>query len=142
MHVIEVRDGELLAAIEQSAAARGIASAAIVTLIGAVDSFTLSTMPADDATRDVITDYELPAEMTATGEILDGRPHVHAVMAVEGDRAISGHLHKAQVGTWFARAYLLADTYGVGGTEREGTSMSEPEPTGAEAIEKFSRPPE
>jgi hypothetical protein len=29
-------------------------------------------------------------------------------MAVEGDRAISGHLHRAQVGTWFARAYLLA----------------------------------
>jgi len=79
-----------------------------VTLIGAVDSFTLSTMPADDATRDVITNYELPAEMTATGEIVNGRPHVHAVMAVEGDRAISGHLHKAQVGTWFVRAYLLA----------------------------------
>jgi len=31
-------------------------------------------------------------------------------MAVEGDQAISGHLHKAQIGTWFARAYLLADT--------------------------------
>jgi uncharacterized protein len=29
------------------------------------------------------------------------------VMAVEGDRAISGHVHRAQVGTWFARAYLL-----------------------------------
>jgi hypothetical protein len=42
--------------------------------MGAVDSFTLSTMPASDATRDIITDYELPAEMTATGEIVDGRP--------------------------------------------------------------------
>jgi uncharacterized protein len=110
MLVIEVRDGELLAAIEQSATERGIASAAIVTLIGAVDSFTLSTMPADDATKDVLTDYELPAEMTATGEIVDGRPHIHAVMAVEGDRAISGHLHKARIGTWFARAYLLVNT--------------------------------
>jgi uncharacterized protein len=108
--VIEVRDGELLATIEQSAREHGIANAAIVTLIGAVDSFTLSTMPADDATKDVITDYELPAEMTATGEIVNGRPHIHAVMAVEGDRGISGHLHKAQIGTWFARAYLLADT--------------------------------
>jgi uncharacterized protein len=108
--VIEVRDGELLATIEQSAREHGIANAAIVTLIGAVDSFTLSTMPADDAMKDVITDYELPAEMTATGEIVNGRPHIHAVMAVEGDRAISGHLHKAQIGTWFARAYLLANT--------------------------------
>jgi uncharacterized protein len=110
MLVIEVRDGELLGTIEQSARKQGIANAAIVTLIGAVDSFTLSTMPAGDATKDVITDYELPAEMTATGEIVNGRPHVHAVMAVEGDRAISGHLHKAQIGTWFARAYLVADT--------------------------------
>lgn len=110
MQLIEVRDGELLGTIEQSAKERGITNAAIVTLIGAVDSFTLSTMPASDATKDIITDYELPAEMTATGEIVDGRPHIHAVMAVEGDRAISGHLHRAQIGTWFARAYLLADT--------------------------------
>ena len=109
MLVIEVREGELLDAIEQSAKERGIADAAIVTLIGAVDSFTLSTMAAADATKDIITDYDLPAEMTATGEIVGGKPHIHAVMAVEGDRAISGHLHKAQIGTWFARAYVLPD---------------------------------
>jgi hypothetical protein len=46
--------------------------------------------------------------MTAAGEIVDGYPHVHAVMAVEGDRAISGYPHKAQIGTWFARAYIMA----------------------------------
>ena len=64
-------------------------------------------MPAGDATKDTITAYRLPAEMTATGEIVGGAPHVHAVMAVEGDRAIAGHLHAAQIGTWFARAYVL-----------------------------------
>ena len=106
MRVIEVRDGELLGELERAAAAEGISDAAIVTLIGAVDTFTVSTMPAGDATKDVLTDYDLPAEMTATGEIVDGKPHVHAVMAVEGDRAIAGHLHRAQVGTWFARAYI------------------------------------
>jgi predicted DNA-binding protein with PD1-like motif len=105
--VIEVRDGgELLSAIEHAARERGIRDAAIVTLIGAVDSFTVSTMPATDATKDVLTDYDVPAEMTATGEIVDGKPHIHAVMAVEGDRAIAGHLHRAQIGTWFARAYV------------------------------------
>ncbi|MGH3123740.1 MAG: hypothetical protein ACRDND_22355 [Streptosporangiaceae bacterium] len=36
----------------------------MVSLIGAADSFAVSTMPAADATRDVITRYELPAEMT------------------------------------------------------------------------------
>lgn len=61
MHVIEVRDGELLATIEAEAAKAGIADAAIVTLIGAVDSFTVSTMPVADATKDVITDYGQPA---------------------------------------------------------------------------------
>jgi uncharacterized protein len=105
--VIEVRDGELLEEIGQSVKERGIADAAIVALIGAVDSFTISTMPAADATKDVITGYDLPAEMSGTGEVVDGQVHIHATMAVEGDRAISGHLHRAQVGTWFARAYLL-----------------------------------
>jgi uncharacterized protein len=107
MLVIEIREGELLEGIELHAREKGITDAAIVTLIGAADSFTLSTMPAADATKDIITDYGLPAEMTATGEIVDGKPHIHAVMAVEGDRAISGHLHRAQIGTHFARAYLL-----------------------------------
>jgi predicted DNA-binding protein with PD1-like motif len=107
--VIEVRDGELLDAIEQSAKKRGVTDAAIVTLIGAVDSFTISTMPAADASKDIITSYDLPAEMSGTGDVVGGRVHIHATMAVEGDRAISGHLHRAQVGTWFARVYLLPD---------------------------------
>ena len=89
MLVIEVRDGELLEEIELGAKDMGITDAAIVTLIGAADSFTLSTMPATDATKDVLTDYDVPAEMTATGELVDGKPHIHAVMAIEGDRAVS-----------------------------------------------------
>ena len=109
MLVIEIRDGELLGRIEQSARERGITDAAIVTLIGAVDSFRISTMPAADATKDIITSYDLPAEMSGTGDVVGGRVHIHATMAVEGDRAISGHLHRAQVGTWFARVYLLPD---------------------------------
>lgn len=106
MFVIEIRDGELLSAIEHAAREKGISNAAIVTLIGAVDSFTISTMSAGDATKDILTGYGQPAEMTATGEIVDGKPHIHAVMAVEGDRGIAGHLHQAQIGTWFARAYV------------------------------------
>ena len=109
MLVIEIRDGELLDSIEQSARERGITDAAIVTLIGAVDSFRISTMPAGDATKDIVTDYALPAEMSGTGDVVEGKVHIHATMAVEGDRAISGHLHRAQIGTWFARVYLLPD---------------------------------
>ena len=107
MHVLTVKDDELLASIARQAEDLGISNAAIVALIGAADSFTISTMPADDATADTITDYELPAEMTATGEIVNGVVHVHAAMAVHGDRAVAGHLHRAVVRTHFARAYLL-----------------------------------
>jgi predicted DNA-binding protein with PD1-like motif len=108
VHVITVLDDELLESIARQAKDLGISNAAIVTLIGAADSFTLSTMPAHDATADTITRYDLPAEMTATAELVDGVVHVHAVMAVEGDRAIAGHLHRAQIGTHFARAYVQA----------------------------------
>jgi len=59
------------------------------------------------ATADTLSNYTQPAEMSGTGEIVDGVVHVHAVMAVEGDRAVSGHLHLAQVGTHFARAYVI-----------------------------------
>jgi predicted DNA-binding protein with PD1-like motif len=108
LHVIEVHNDELMESLARQAKERGITHGAIVSLIGAVDSFTVSTMPAGDATRDVVTDYTLPAEMSGTGEIHDGTVHIHAVLAVEGDRAISGHLHRAHVGTWFARAYITA----------------------------------
>ena len=107
MHVIEINDGELLQTLTDRLAELGVKTGAIVSLIGGVDAFRLSTMPAADATQDIITEYDLPAEMSGTGEVVDGVPHVHAVMAVEGDRALSGHLHAAQVGTWFARVYVM-----------------------------------
>jgi predicted DNA-binding protein with PD1-like motif len=106
--VIEVRDGELIETVTREARQRGIRNAAIVSLIGAVDEFTVSTMPTHDATKDVVTSYVQPAEMTGSGEITEGAVHVHAVMAVEGDRAVCGHLHNARIGAWFARVYLIS----------------------------------
>lgn len=106
MHVIEVKNADVLETISARAKGLGVVNGAIVALIGGVDAFTISTMPAGDPTRDVITDYDLPAEMHGSGEIVDGVVHVHATMAIEGDRAVAGHLHRARVGTWFARAYV------------------------------------
>jgi hypothetical protein len=51
--------------------------------------------------------------MTATGEIVDGKPHITAVMAVQGDRTIGGHLHTAHLGTSFARAYVIPSEHQV-----------------------------
>ena len=107
MIALEVRDGELIDELTKQLTDIGVHNAAIVSLIGAVDSFTLSTMPADDATKDVLTDYHQPAEMSGTGEIVAGTVHIHATMAVAGDQGLSGHLHRAIVDTWFARAYVV-----------------------------------
>jgi uncharacterized protein len=107
MHVVEVRGAELVETLAAWTNESGITDAAIVSLIGAADSFTISTMPHLSALQDVITDYDHPAEMTGTGEIVGGTVHIHAVMAVEGDRGIAGHLHRAQISTHFARAYIM-----------------------------------
>jgi predicted DNA-binding protein with PD1-like motif len=105
--VIEVRNAELMETMVKEAKRLDVVNGAIVSLIGAVDSFTISTMPKDDATKDVVTDYSLQAEMTGTGEITNGTVHIHAVMAVEGDQAVAGHLHRAEIGRFFARAYII-----------------------------------
>jgi uncharacterized protein len=111
--VLEVRNAELMESITKQAAEQGISDGAIVALIGAIDSFTVSTPPIGDPTAHTYSSYPLPAEMTATGEIVDGKPHIHAVMAVQGDRTIGGHLHKAQLGASFARAYVIPSEHHV-----------------------------
>jgi predicted DNA-binding protein with PD1-like motif len=45
MLVIEILEGELLEEIRQAVKEKGITSAAIVSLIGAVDDFAISSMP-------------------------------------------------------------------------------------------------
>ena len=113
MYVFEVRNAELVESLTQQCAEHGVSYAAIVALIGAIDSFTVSTNPAGDPTAHTYSSYPLPAEMTATGEIVDGKPHIHAVMAVQGDRTIGGHLHTAHLGTSFARAYVIPSEHHV-----------------------------
>ena len=51
MFVIEVVEGDLLEEIRAGAKDAGITHAAVVSLIGAVDSFAVSTMPLRDATK-------------------------------------------------------------------------------------------
>jgi predicted DNA-binding protein with PD1-like motif len=107
MYVIEILDSELVHAVSRAAKDAGITDGAIVSLIGSVDSFTVSTMPRHDPTAEIVSRHNLPAEIHGTGEITDGTVHIHATMAVEGDHAIAGHLHSAEVTTWFVRAYVV-----------------------------------
>jgi uncharacterized protein len=123
MQILEVRNAELIESLTEQAAEHGITDAAIVTLIGAADSFTVSTPPAGDPTAHTITSYPLPAEMTATGEIINGKPHIHAVMAIQGDRAVAGHLIQAHFGTSFAHAYVIPSEQHIALRANEGVVL-------------------
>jgi uncharacterized protein len=106
--VVEVAPGgEVLETVARQAERHGIRDAAIVSLIGAVESARISTMPKGDPASDVLSDYEQPMELSGTGELVNGLPHIHCVLGVEGDTALAGHLHQARVGTHFVRAYLI-----------------------------------
>lgn len=107
MLVFEITTGEMIESIEAQAKSSGISDAAIVSLIGGVDAFAVSTMPAHDARQDILSAYQVPGEMHGSGEIRAGKAHVHATFAIQGDRAVAGHVHSAEIGTWFARAYVI-----------------------------------
>jgi len=107
MFVVIVKSGEeVIETISNAMAGRGVKDAAIASLVGAVDYCALSNMPANDAHSDIITEYKQPLEMSGTGEIRDGKPHVHCVVSGEGNSAIAGHLHRAVVGPWFVHVYV------------------------------------
>jgi Predicted DNA-binding protein with PD1-like DNA-binding motif len=108
MILLAVKPGEeVIEALSRRAADEGIRDAAIVSLIGAVDSCAISNMPIYDARSDIITEYTQPFELSGTGEITAGRVHVHVVLGREGDVALAGHLHRASVETFFVHAYVL-----------------------------------
>ncbi|WP_283133236.1 PPC domain-containing DNA-binding protein [Rhizohabitans arisaemae] len=109
MFVIEVRPGqEVVETLEHEVKKLGILHGAVVSLIGSVDECCISNMPAHDATEETLTDYSEPFELSGTGEIVDGKPHLHVVLGRQDDKALAGHLHWGRVRTWFVRAYVTA----------------------------------
>src|SRR5690242_17018886 len=106
MFVVSVGRGEeVLATIRRECRARGVASAAIVSLIGAVEGCTVSVMASGDAAVDLPSTYPDPLEISGTGEVHDGAVHLHIVAG--GERVnVSGHLHAATVGSHFVRCYV------------------------------------
>jgi predicted DNA-binding protein with PD1-like motif len=108
MKLLAVKPGEeVVETLTRRAAEEGITNGAIVSLVGAVDACAISNMPAGDAKSDVVTEYAQPLELSGTGEIVDGRVHLHVVLGREGDRALAGHLHRATVETFYVHAYTI-----------------------------------
>jgi uncharacterized protein len=79
-----------------------------VSLIGAVDSCGISNMARDDHRNDIITEFKQPLEFSGTGEIKDGKLHIHCVVSTEGNDALGGHLHWARVENFFVNAYVIS----------------------------------
>lgn len=100
MIVVPVPVGaEVMATMERELERAGVTDAAVVSLIGAVDAACISNMPRGDARSDTLSEYQQPMEMSGTGEVRNGKPHIHCVLGTEGDATLSGHLHRATLGT-------------------------------------------
>ncbi len=97
---------EVMEELTRALRAAGITDAAM-TLIGAVDSAVISTMAHGDARLDQMTSYAEPLELTGTGEVVNGEPHVHVVLCREGDQTVGGHLHAARVRHHFVHVYVM-----------------------------------
>lgn len=105
---IEIKPGEevlkkLTAELKKYAVQEG----SIVSIVGAVDECSISTMPKDDAMKDIQTEYHEPLEMSGTGEIHSGKPHIHCVFGREKNVAVFGHLHWAKIKNWFVNIYVI-----------------------------------
>lgn len=77
-------------------------------MIGAIDSCCISTMPKSNAKKDILTEYFEPLELAGSGEIHEGKAHIHSVLGREKNKAIFGHLHWGKVGNWFVNIYILS----------------------------------
>lgn len=110
MFLISVSPGEeVIESITRQLAERDIVNGAIVSLVGAIGSCVISNMPNDDPTSDIINEYKQPFELSGTGEVKDGVPHIHCVLGTDdADHALAGHLHSAYVDHWFVNAYVIA----------------------------------
>ncbi len=103
--IIEVlKDQEVLETIQAEVSARDVEYATI-NLIGAVHECAVSVMRKDDALNDLVREYDQPFELTGTGEVVDGKVHIHVTLGGE-DVVVSGHLHRAMVRDFFVRAYV------------------------------------
>jgi uncharacterized protein len=104
--VVSVGKGqEVVETVTREVEQRGVNNAAIVSLIGTVEGCGVSVMPKGGAGSDITTEYAQPCEVSGTGEIKDGKVHLHAALGSE-DGSVTGHLRWARVNRWFVNAYV------------------------------------
>ncbi len=100
---------EVMKTLEESFKKHNLKEGAIVSVIGAVDECCISNMPKEDAMKDILTEYKEPFELSGTGEIKEGKPHIHCTLSRKDDVALHGHLHWAKIKNWYVAAYVLIE---------------------------------
>jgi uncharacterized protein len=109
LKLISIKPGEeVLSSISEQAGSLGIENGAIVSLIGAVDSCGIVNMPENDPFKEVRSEINIPVQLTGTGEIVDGKAHIHCIVTGEDHTGFGGHLLWARVESWFVHAYVVA----------------------------------
>ena len=90
---IRIEPGEeIIEVVTRTLQEKDIKEGSIVSIVGAVDECCISTMPKKNAKKDILTEYHEPLEISGTGEVHEGKPHMHAVLGREGNIALFGHL--------------------------------------------------
>lgn len=84
-----------------------IREGAFVSIIGAVDECCVKTMAKKDPKEHIEKIYKEPMELSGTGEVRDGVPHIHCVLSQDDKSTVSGHLEWARVASWFVNLYLI-----------------------------------
>lgn len=100
---------EIMEVLTKEFEKRNLKDGAIVSVIGAFDECTISCMPKNDPMKDILTEYNEPVEVNGTGEIKEGKPHIHINLGREGNISASGHLHFGKVKSWYATVFVLVD---------------------------------
>jgi predicted DNA-binding protein with PD1-like motif len=104
-HVVQVgKDQDVLQVLQADVDQLNVGSA-VITAIGAVNEAEISVMAKDDERVDHLRRYSQPMELSGTGEVVEGKVHLHVTLAGE-DITAAGHLHRAVVGGFFVRAYV------------------------------------
>lgn len=105
---IKVEAGcEVMDTVKQHLAEQNIHDGVIISVIGAVDECCISNMKKLNPKEDILNEYQEPLEMSGNGEIRDGQPHIHCVMSREGESVLAGHLHWAEVRTWYVNVFVV-----------------------------------
>jgi|SRR6185369_1007592 len=105
---ITIKSGEeVIKSLTKQLSEKSITDAAIVSVIGALDSFKLSTMPKNNAKEVIEKEYHEPVELSGNGEITDGKVHLHVTLGRADQTGLHGHLEWGKVKDWFVHVYLI-----------------------------------